>query len=133
MKSSNSSNPSTPVPSIANPILVRGIHLDLTPALRQATEYKVARLFRHETRIDRIRIDIEHDKTRAHGEMFIVKAQIEIAGPDLVASVSSDDAYKSLDLLVDKLDQMLRKRHNHFKERRHRSRLSEHDVELTKA
>ncbi len=119
-------------PSIMNPILVRGIHIDLTPALRLAAEEKMSRLFRHETRIDRIRVDIEHDKTRGHGDTFIAKGQIEIAGPDLMASVSSDEAYKSLDLLVDKLDQLLRKRQNHLKEKRHHPQPIELGVDLPK-
>ncbi len=36
---------------------------------------------------------------------------MEIGGPDLMASTASEDAYKSLDLLVDKLDELLRRRH----------------------
>jgi putative sigma-54 modulation protein len=91
-------------------IIIRGVHLDLTEALKSAAEDKAARLFRHQERIIRMRLDLEHDKTRTVHEAFIAKGHIEIRGPDLVASVASDDLYKSLDGLMDKLDRMLRKR-----------------------
>jgi len=107
-------------------LILSGIHLDLTDALKQIVRDKVAKLLRHEPRIVRIRVDLEHDKTRAHGSQFIAKGHIEIGGPDLLASVASDDAYKSIDTLVDKLDAALRRRHSELKEKRHHP----HGVEI---
>jgi putative sigma-54 modulation protein len=95
---------------IAEKILVRGIHLTLTPALRTAALEKSARLLRHDDHLVRIRIDLENDHTKHEHARFIAKGRIEIHGPDLIAAVESDDAYKSLDLLIDKLDRMLRER-----------------------
>lgn len=100
-------------------ILLRGIHLTLTDALRDALRAKAERLLRHEPRIDRIRIDLEHDATRGRA-VFVAKGHIEIGGPDLIATVASEDAYKAADLLVDKLDRSLRRRGELFKARRHR-------------
>jgi putative sigma-54 modulation protein len=107
-------------------LILRGIHLDLTDAMKAIIHEKVGRLLRHEPRIDRIRLDVELDKTKTSQAHFIAKAHIEIYGPDLVASVDSEDAYKSIDLLVDKLDGLLRKRHSELKEKRHHP----HAVEL---
>jgi putative sigma-54 modulation protein len=95
--------------SPAPKLLLRGIHVTLTQALRAALEQKAERLLRHEPRIDRIRIDLDHDRTRGQ-DTFVAKGHIEIGGPDLLASVSADDAYKAADLLIDKLDRLLRKR-----------------------
>lgn len=97
-------------PSFSDRLILRGIHVTLTDALRENIRTKVERLFRHEGKIVRIRVDIEHDKTRGVGHHFIAKGHIEIGGPDLIASVSSEDAYKSLDLLMDKLDELVRRR-----------------------
>lgn len=97
---------------------MRGIHLTLTPALRTAALEKAARLLRHEENLVRIRIDLENDHTKHEHARFIAKGRIEISGPDLIAAVESDDAYKSLDLLVDKLDRMLRERTRHRVDRR---------------
>jgi putative sigma-54 modulation protein len=96
---------------LAAKIIVSGIHLTLTEALKEAAQQKASRLLRHNDHIVRIRLDIEHDKTKGHGDQFVAKGLIEIGGPDLVASVSSEDAYKSLDLLMDILDRHIRRRH----------------------
>ena len=105
-------------PAIDSKLIVRGVHLDLTEALRNAATEKAARLLRHSDHIVRVRVDLEHDHTKGDRAAFIAKGHIEIAGPDLIASVASDDAYKSLDLLVDKLDRMLRERSRHRADRR---------------
>ncbi|HEY9250003.1 MAG TPA: ribosome-associated translation inhibitor RaiA [Rariglobus sp.] len=107
-------------------VILRGIHLDLSDSMKAVFNEKAARLLRHEPRIDRIRIDIELDKTKTAKDHFIAKGQIEIGGPDIVASTDSDDAYKSVDLLADKLDGLLRKRHSEQKEKRHHP----HGVEI---
>jgi len=101
-------NPTEP---LAARVLVRGIHLDLTPALHAAAQAKAEHLLGHETHIVRVRLDLEKIQTRSAPPRFIAKGRVEISGPDLVASAESDDAYKSLDLLVDKLDELLRRRH----------------------
>lgn len=124
----NHPNPS----SAAERTLVRGIHLELTEALKNITEEKAARLFRHQERIIRLRVDIEFDKTADVAVRFIAKGHIEISGPDLIASVASDDAYKSVDLLVDKLDALLRRRASQFKDKRHHPHAIDLQAELPK-
>lgn len=113
--------------------IVRGIHLDLTEALKRAAEEKTARLLRHNSHIIRIRIDLEHDKTTTHEAEFIAKGMIEIGGPDLLASVASDDAYKSLDLLIDKLDTLLRRRSSEMKDKRNHPHPIDLDAAVPKA
>ena len=100
-------------------LILRGIHLSLTDALRDKLGAKAERLLRHAPDIDRIRIDLEHDNTRGRA-VFVAKGHIEISGPDLVAAVASEDAYKAVDLLIDKLDRSLHRRAELFKARRHR-------------
>lgn len=98
-------------------LILRGIHLELTDSMRAIIHDKIGRLLRHEPRIDRIRIDVQHDKVHNGREHFIAKGHIEIGGPDLNASVSTEDAYKSVGLLIEKLDGLLRKRHSTQKEK----------------
>lgn len=118
---------------LAAKIIVRGIHLDLTQALKDITVQKGAKLLRHNEHIIRLRIDLELDKTRGNNDQFIAKGHIEIGGPDLLASVASEDAYKSLDLLIDKLDRLLRRRHTLRKDKRNHPHGIELDAELPKA
>ena len=113
-------------------IIVRGVHLDLTEALKSIAEEKVIRLLRHQEHIIRVRLDLEHDKKRALHQAFVAKGHIEIRGPDLLASVASDDLYKSLDQLIDKLDRMLRKRACAAKTKRHHPHSVEIPAELPK-
>ena len=92
-------------------LLVRGVHLKLTNALAQAVREKTLPLRRHEERLTRIRIVLEFDQTRNRQSQFIARGRLELPGPDLFAHVTSVDAYRSLDQLVDKLDERLRRRH----------------------
>jgi putative sigma-54 modulation protein len=91
--------------------LLRGVHLDLSPALHRAAQLKASRLLRHHHRIIRVRIDLAHEHARKGTPAFNASGRIEVVGPDLVASAASDNAYKAIDLLVDKLDGLLRRRH----------------------
>ena len=125
------SPPKAPTP-IEPRIIVRGVHLDLTGALKSIAEEKAVRLLRHQEHIIRVRLDLEHDKKRALHQAFVAKGHIEIRGPDLLASVASDDLYKSLDQLIDKLDRMLRKRACAAKTKRHHPHSVEIPAELPK-
>jgi putative sigma-54 modulation protein len=121
-------NTTTPE-DLAAKLIIRGIHLDLTDALRNIVTQKAERLLRHNEHLIRIRIDLEHDKTRGSADQFIAKGHLEIGGPDLLASVATEDCYKSIDLLMDKLDRLIRRRHQRFKDKRNHP----HAVELTDA
>ncbi|HWZ94245.1 MAG TPA: ribosome-associated translation inhibitor RaiA [Opitutaceae bacterium] len=99
-------------------LIVSGIHLELTPSLKTFVQEKSERLFRHEERIVRVRIELESDAKQAVSTRFVAKGHIEIHGPDMNASVASDEMHKAVDMLVDKLDRMLRRRARLFKVKR---------------
>lgn len=99
-------------------VIVSGIHLDLTPSLKFYANDKVSRLFRHEERIVRIRVELEYDGKNDVTRPFVAKGHVIIRGPNLDCSVASDECHKSIDLLVDKLDRMLRRRARLWKVKR---------------
>lgn len=101
-------------------VIVSGIHLELTPSLKQFVHDKSERLFRHEESIIRVRVELECDMKQDVDHRFTAKGHIVINGPDMNASVSADECHKAVDLLMDKLDRMLAKRAQLFKARRHR-------------
>lgn len=107
-------------------VIVSGIHLDLTPSLKTYVLEKMERLFRHESHIVRIRVDLECDRKHDHQHKFIAKANMEVRGPNIIATAESEEMHKSIDLLVDKLDQSVRKRHGQMKDKRNHP----HPVEL---
>ncbi|MFO7725741.1 MAG: ribosome-associated translation inhibitor RaiA [Oceanipulchritudo sp.] len=92
-----------------NDIIISGHNLDLTDALKNMVMEKLSKLFEHENHIIRIRVELSTDQgTSTKG--YLAKGLIEIKGPDLIANVTSEDLYKSIDLLESKLDRMLRRR-----------------------
>jgi putative sigma-54 modulation protein len=115
-------------------IIVSGIHLELTAGLKFHVREKMERLFRHEERIVRIKVELECDRKHDREHKFIVKGHIVIHGPDINGVVESDDCYKAIDLLVDKLDQGLRRRHGVAKDKRNHPHAIEFpNVDLPKA
>ena len=66
------------------------------------------------------RVTLEHDHTRTSGRQFCCSIRIGVRGPDLFAEVSEGDLYTAIDLVVKKLEQQIRKRHNKTKARKHK-------------
>lgn len=116
MKKTNSA-PKSP----QHELIISGIHLELTPSLKIFVQEKIDRLFRHEERIVRVRVDLECDTKQSVDNRFSAKGHIEIHGPDMNVVVSANECHKAVDLLVDKLDRMLRRRSRYYKVRRHLS------------
>ena len=115
-------------------LIISGIHLDLTPSLKTYVREKTERLFRHEERIVRIRVELECDKNESVGARFKAKGHMVIHGPELTATVSAEECHKAISLLTDKLDRMLRRRARLLKEKRNHPHMIEfEDVALPKA
>ena len=110
-------------------VIVSGIHLELTPSLKTFVAEKTERLFRHEERIVRIRVELECDRDQAIGARFKAKGHVVIHGPDMNATVEADECHKAVAMLVDKLDRMLGRRHQLQRVKRNHP----HAVDLTDA
>lgn len=95
---------------LGNDIILSGSNIDLTNALKSIVQEKMQKLFDHESNIVRLRVDLAFEKTKGKESQFVAKGVIEIRGNDLISTVTSDDLYKSIDLLESKLDRMLRRR-----------------------
>ena len=92
-----------------NEIIISGQNLELTDALKQEVYSKMEKLFKHQEKIIRLRIDLEYSPNRNHEDEFIAKGRIETEGPDMVISIASGDMYKSISELADKLDRKIRR------------------------
>ena len=115
-------------------LIVSGIHLELTPSLKTFVREKADRLFRHQERIVRIRVELECDSKEEVGARFKAKGHIVLLGPDINASVEADECHKAVALLVDKLDRGLEKRHQlHKVKRNHPHAVEFNGVDLPKA
>ena len=116
-----------------NDLIVSGIHLELTPSLKTFVREKAERLFRHEERIIRMRVELECDRNPAVGVQFKAKGHIQIQGPDMNASVQADECHKAVSMLIDKLDRMLQRRHQLHRVKRNHPRPVELTAEIPKA
>jgi putative sigma-54 modulation protein len=114
-------------------VIVSGIHLELTPSLKTFVREKAERLFRHEERLVRIRVELECDRSPAAGMQFRAKGHIQIHGPDLNACVQADECHKAISMLVDKLDRMLQRRHQLHRVKRHHTGAVEIEAEIPEA
>ncbi len=94
----------------AERLIISGVHMELTDALKNIVAEKVDKLFKHEDQIIRVRVELEYHANKSKQEQFIAKGQVEINGPDMVVAEASDDLYKSIDGMVLKLDRMRRQR-----------------------
>ena len=103
---------------ITSKITMQGIHIELTAALQNAIREKFSVLLRHNEWIVRINVRLHRDQQRGRIYHYTATGQIEIRGPDIVASVKGEDAYNVLDGLVEKLDEQLRERHERRKDKR---------------
>ncbi|MCD8483376.1 MAG: ribosome-associated translation inhibitor RaiA [Verrucomicrobia bacterium] len=93
-----------------NDVIISGHNLELTAAIKSIVQEKVAKLFEHEGHIIRLRVEVAYSLNTTREKEFAAKGHIEIKGPPMIATVESEDLYKSIDLLVEKLDRMLRRR-----------------------
>ncbi len=115
---------SAPQPSSDTKLILRGINVDLSDATKASIENKAARLFRHEPRILRLRLEVEREQ--GGGTLFMAKGHVEISGPDLRASVTTADPHQSINLLIDKLDRMIRRRTTALTARRYEDDIRAH-------
>ncbi len=113
-------------------VIVSGIHLELTPSLKTFVHEKAERLFRHEERIVRVRVELECDRSPVIGMQFKAKGHIAIHGPDMNAVVQTDDCHKAVSMLIDKLDRMLQRRHQLHRVKRNHPHAVELDATLPK-
>jgi len=92
---------------------ITGRHLDVTTALREYVTNKISRLERHNDHITNVRVVLTVDKLVQNAEAIVHAG----GGHEIFADAASDDLYKAIDALSDKLDRQLirhkEKLHNH--------------------
>ena len=115
-------------------LIISGVHLDLTDALKAKVKEQMAKIYLHEERIIRVRIELEFSSTHSHLKEFVAKGYIEIIGPPMVAQVAGEDLYACIDKLSEKLDRMIRRRHRLTRvKRKHPHPIEIPDADIPKA
>lgn len=92
-------------------IIISGLNITLTEAMKNMVHEKATKLFEHDEHIVRMRVELEYaPHQKSHEGEYLAKGHLEVRGNDHIVKVASDDTYKSIDLMVHKLDRMLRRR-----------------------
>lgn len=96
-------------------LTVTGHHVDVTNSMRNYVSEKMERLQRHSENLFGIHVILTfEEKTRQKAE-----ATIDVSGTRLYADETSQDMYKAIDLLTDKLDRQLIRHKEKQKNHRH--------------
>ncbi len=89
-----------------------GHHLEVTPALRDYVQSKLARVSNHFDHVIDVKVTLSVEKLVQKAEVTL-----HVPGNDLHAECSNADMYSAIDLLADKLDRQVLK---------HKEKLSDH-------
>ena len=113
-------------------VIITGRHIELTDALKNIVHEKSIKLFAHEQNIIRLRVELEYNQNVTNLKEFIAKGHLELRGPGMNVSAETEDLYKSVDLMVNKLDRMLRRKHRLYKVKRKDTHTIEIPAEIPK-
>ena len=91
-------------------ILVHAEGFRLDERLKQAAEEKVGRLEHFGQRVLRARVTLRRASAHASAKQFVARVLMEIPGRDLSAEQKAAEPLVAVDLLVEKMEQQLRKR-----------------------
>jgi putative sigma-54 modulation protein len=109
-----------------NNLILSGLHLSLNDSHKEVVSSKMEKIFKHEEKIIRARIELVRSaKSSSHENEFVAKGHLELKGATITISAASDNIYKSIDDLVEKLDRGLRRRSRLKKVKRKQSSLQE--------
>lgn len=88
-------------------IILTGVHMDITDAIRSYTLEKMQTLEKYVSGDDTSgKLTVELSRTTSHhvhGEVFQAEARLHIRGKETAVRTTEDDLYKAIDLLKDKL------------------------------
>ncbi|MDX1430201.1 MAG: ribosome-associated translation inhibitor RaiA [Rhodothermales bacterium] len=94
------------------PLTITGHHIDVTPALRNRVESKLAKLDRHFDSLTDIHCVLTVEKLQHKAE-----ATVHLTGGTIHADAVDEDMYAAVDALVDKLSRQVTK---------HKEKLTDH-------
>ena len=106
-------------------------NVTLTKAIEDHLVIRLEKLDHMDARAVDARVTLEQDHRRLPEKKFTCSIRLAMPGPDLFAEDAESDLYAAIDLVVKKLEQQLRKRHNKRKARKHTlaSRVKQHRQE----
>lgn len=81
-----------------------GLHLEITPALRDYVTSKLTRISNHFDHVIDVKVTLSVEKLAQK-----VEATLHVPGNDLHAACTDENMYSAIDMLTDKLDRQVLK------------------------
>ena len=81
-----------------------GLHIELTPALREHVNAKFQRIARHVESVITVTVTLSTDKL-----IHKAYADIHVAGKSIHSEATNENMYTAIDILIDKLDRAILK------------------------
>ena len=100
-------------------LILSSHNITLTQAIENHILDKLDKLEHFDRRALDARVTLEHDTTKTTTKQFKCSVRLAVPGPDLYAEDWETDLYAAIDLVMKKIEQQIRKRHNKFKARKH--------------
>jgi putative sigma-54 modulation protein len=100
-------------------LILSSHNVTLTKAIEDHILAKLDKLEHLDHRAISARLTLEHDTAKVTDKRFKCSVRLDVAGPDLYAEDWEVDLYAAIDLVMKKIEQQIRKRHNKFKARNH--------------
>lgn len=117
-----------------NPIILSGVHVEVTEALKLKVYEQLEKLFAHEPRIMRVRVELEcENHASTHRDEFLAKGHVELKGRTFFVAERMDDLYAAITLLSQKLDRKVRRHNRRLESDRKRPNPLEFEVGIPKA
>ncbi len=101
-------------------LILSSHNVTLTKAIEDHILGKLEKIEHYERYATAARITLEHDTSKATDKKFKCSVRLEMPGPDLYAEDWEIDLYASIDLVMKKIEQQIRKRHSKYKARKHK-------------
>jgi putative sigma-54 modulation protein len=95
-------------------------NVTLTKAIEDHVVNKLDKLEHFGQRMVDARVTLEHDHTRVPEKQFSCSIRLGVRGPDLFAKDIESDLYAAIDVVVKKIEQQIRKRHEKRKTTKHK-------------
>jgi len=111
-------------------INIQGKGIELTQALKEYAEKKLQKVEHFFNNIQKVEIELEVDKIKEDAKKQIAKVTVWAQGTAIHATEATQSMYSSIDLIMDKLDQQIKKfKDKMVHERRREAAKSKHEIQ----
>ena len=100
-------------------LTISGLHLELTPAIREYVQSKLERITRHFDHVIDISVKLSVDSLTEKEKRQRAEINLHLPAKDLHVESEAQDLYAAIDTLIDKLDRQVLKHKDKIQNHQH--------------